>query len=302
MISLRVRRGGTPLLLVDCQPVCYAAFFAHGPLSHRGQPTGVIYGFLRRIFDLCDRFKTNRVLFFWDSVKTYRYDYFPEYKIGRLKRREQMEAEDIIEHRNFLDQMVKLSKQVLPKIGFKNNILFHGYEADDLIGYVLKHKKQKGRKIIISNDADLYQLLTYADMYLFAKEEIFTKTRFKRRFGIPVEKWVEAKSIGGCSSDDIPGIEGVSDPKNLSSKALKYLRGELSKGVIMERIRSNEGKKIIERNRELQSLPFAIDKIPPFDIVPDTVTVKKIIQCFNYYGFDSLCQKDYLTKIEKYFG
>jgi 5'-3' exonuclease len=213
-----------------------------------------------------------------------------------------MEAEDIVEHNQMFQQIVELSKVILPDMGFNNNFVFHGFEADDIIAHLLMEKEQEGRKIIISNDGDLYQLLDMADMYLFMMEKIFTKRLFVKKYGIKVSQWARAKAIGGCESDDVPGIEGVSDPKHVSSKALKFINKQLTKtGKIYARIVSKEGKKIIRRNKILVKLPYRPERIPPYEVAKDKVTLKKIIKVFTKYGFVSLCEREYFEKIEANF-
>ena len=86
---------------------------------------------------------------------------------------------------------------------------------------------------IVSTDNDLYQLLGYnVFIYNPSTKVKMTAKRFKLEYGISHKKWVIAKSIGGCNSDEVVGIKGAADPKNNpNSKAIAYIKGELTNRV-----------------------------------------------------------------------
>jgi hypothetical protein len=92
-----------------------------------------------------------------------------------------------------------------------------------------------------------------------------------------------AKAIGGCDSDCVCGIKGVADPgKSPSSKALSYLRGELLRGNVFDRIENSS--KVISENLKLVSLPFKNYSFK-FDFQENQLSRKKFIKVFDRYKF-----------------
>ena len=65
-----------------------------------------------------------------------------------------------------------------------------------------------------------------------------------RRNGIPY--W-----SGNCSTDEVPGIPGFG-----ISTAIKFIKCPPQKGVLAQRFYSEEGRRIIERNKKLTNLPY----------------------------------------------
>ena len=59
-------------LLIDCNNLCYMAYYTTGQLAVDEIKTGVIFGFLKKINKLADVLKTNEIIFCWDSRKSYR--------------------------------------------------------------------------------------------------------------------------------------------------------------------------------------------------------------------------------------
>ena len=246
------------ILLVDCNAVGYMAMHTMGGLFYKEYKTGVIYGFLKAVLALADQFSTNRFVFCWDSRRRYRQLVYPDYKT----KRDLSKDDDLVFKRKIAhEQFQMLREDVLPSMGFKNVLYLSGYESDDLMAYYAQqHSKQiktNSKVIMVTGDNDMFQCLDHCDIYHLYWKKIVTAKDFEIKFGIPVSDWVLAKCIGGCSSDGVPGIVGVSDPaKAASSKALVYLQGNLNPGAILDRIDCEEGKKIIRRNRKLIKLPY----------------------------------------------
>ena len=230
-------------LVIDCSQLCHAAFHTMGMLSYHEKLTGVLYGFLLQIFKLSNNFMTPRMIFCWDSRKSYRKDIFPSYKGDRnLQERTFEEEEDF---KQFKIQMGTLRDKILPAMGFKNNFIKTGLEADDLIAYVVN---QEPGVTVVSSDSDLYQLLDGCEMYSPRSKLRIDIREFKEKWGIDPSKWVEALSIAG-THNNVPGVPGAG-----IIKAVQYLIGGLPDGVIKQRIEASG--ELIERNRRLIKLPF----------------------------------------------
>jgi hypothetical protein len=291
-------------IIVDGDNIGWIAAYSHGELSVDDELTGTIFGFLRMMFSIADRFETNQFIYCWDSRKNFRKRIYPEYKQKRHTK-ELTEEEEILKA-EVRRQFVELRKYVLPKMGFSNIVRKIGYEADDLIASIVR-RNPKDEFCIMSTDNDLFQLLGY-EVFVFnpITKVKMTAKRFKMEYSISHNKWVEAKCIGGCNSDEVKGIRGAADPRNNpNSLALSYIRGDLTKGVVFDRITSSEGKEIIARNRKLIGLPFknhrALLKVNIKRSSQDKFIKKNWIDVFDQYDFRYFMQAEQLEKLEELF-
>ena len=292
-------------ILVDCNNVAYIAHYSSGELSVDDIRTGVIFGFLRTVFSIADRFDTNQFIFCWDSKQSFRKKIYPEYKAKRREREQQMTREELVGLREARLQFVALRRYVLPYMGFGNVFMRVGYEADDLIADVVKRNREE-TFCIISSDNDLYQLLGY-NVFMFnnVTKAKMTAKRLRLEYGISYKKWALAKAIGGCTGDGVAGIVGAADPKsNPRSKALQYMRGELTKGVVFDRIESTEGRKIIRRNKALVKLPYLNGKcrLRVRANKRDNFERKKWVEIFKEYDFRYFMQPEQMERLEDLFG
>ncbi len=228
------------IIILDANNICHIAKHTIKDLSYKGEDVGIIFGFLRQIFYLSNKFKTDKFIFAWDSGKSFRKSIYPEYK---AKRKERLEGAPIDEKRAF-KQFFIIRKEVLPAIGFKNNFILTGYEADDIIGSIIKNNSSI-EFLIVSTDSDLYQLLSsHVRIYNSRKKEIYTSLDFFKEWEILPHRWIEIKAISGCNSDGIEGIKGVGE-----KTACKYLKGGLNKkSKIFSVLNTEESKAIIDKN------------------------------------------------------
>src|SRR6185436_3339106 len=128
-----------------------------------------------------------------------------------------------------------------------------GYEADDLNASIC-HAHPKRRKVIVSADSDLYQLLQdnwprkgSTRVYHPITQITLDAGGFEIRYGINPQQWARLKAIAGCSSDEIPGVPGVGE--KTAAKFLQGNGGPRSVGIAFE-------AKLINRNLQLTTLPF----------------------------------------------
>ena len=150
-------------LIVDANNLAYAAFISLRGLSVDELPTGVIYGFFLQVLKLAVEFQTNDFVFCWDSRKRFRRNIFSEYK----NKRDEMTKEEKAQKQIAYDQFAALRKEILPSVGFENVFMKAGYEADDLIAYVVINPPRslnREKYLVISTDNDMFQLLSYCDI------------------------------------------------------------------------------------------------------------------------------------------
>lgn len=288
----------TNIVIVDCSNLIYAAYHTTGTLSWEGRPTGVIFGFLKKILMLSQKFKTNKFITCWDSGITYRHTDYIGYKKNRIQKKEDASEEEKEDMNSIKLQSIELRKEILPNLGFMNNHFQKGFEADDLLAWWVEKLFWQGERNIImaTSDNDLYQCLGKCKIYSIIKKKMFTKEHLLKDYGIVPEKWSFAKAIGGCSGDEVIGIDGASDPKNQSSYALKYIRGELKKGVIYDRITSPKGRKIISKNLPIVTCPYRPEDLTTMIRRRNKYSRKKFLRVFDSLHFKSFLKKDELAK------
>lgn len=261
-------------ILVDANNVSFREGHAKAGLSHEGQPTGVIYGFLQQLRILSQRFPGD-VCLCWDSKENLRKQFFPNYKANRGNGKNGM---DDAMRSDILLQMALLRTELLPRIGYGNNFLMDGYEADDLIASLCR--KLSGQKIVISSDTDLYQLLgPFTSIYRLGKKDIYTYKSLMDEFDVTPRQWVEVKSLAGDSSDNIPGIEGVG-----IKTAVKLVLGK----PVNQRVWNNFKEfKYLERNRKLIKLPWEGLELSG-EVVKSSFNEREFMRVCGEFGLNSL--------------
>jgi len=257
-------------IAVDCSSLLFGNAFKMKQLKANEVKTGAIFGFLRNLLFLAQYFHCNKFLFCWDGKGSDRKKIFPEYKNKRGKsRKEDKQLEDI--YQAVLVQSRQLKNEILPQCGFNNHFAQEGKEADDLLANIVTYHDGV---LMVSNDEDMFQMLDLCDIWNNGKQRMWSERSFIKEYGITPIQWVDVKALGGCSSDDIPGIPGVAE-----KTAIKYLLGNLPVHHKTFTAIKN-GKDIIERNYKLVRLPMDGTKYQK--IIPDTL---------NYDAFEKMCKK-----------
>lgn len=278
-------------ILIDSSALVYSAYFKYGIYNYSNEPVAIVFGFMKKVLEISEKYKTSNFIFCFDSKSNLRKDFYPDYKKQRLK----MNDEDIL-----ISKLRKKQEHIIRKelrnIGFRNVFLSEGYEADDLLSYWAKRLYTSDKIIMFTNDKDMYQNLNYCDIVNPKDNKHYSKRKFIEDYNITPDQWILAKAIGGCNSDNIQGIKGASDPKNITSKAIKYLRGEIKKGVLYDRIVSEEGQSIIERNLKLVSCPYD-KKNFRFKLKQNYINRRKFISFINKYGFNKFLENDYWNNL-----
>ncbi len=195
------------LLLVDGSTFIFRAYHALPPLTRKsdGLPVGAVAGFCNMLFKLIDNFKngeepTHMAVIFDYSGKTFRNDFYPEYKAQRPP-----PPEDLVPQFPLVREATKAFS-----ISYVEQ---EGFEADDLIATYVKMARQKKAQItIISSDKDLMQLIdkdNRVKMFDSIKNRFIGYDEAVEKFGVIPEKIVEVQALAGDSIDNIPGVPGI---------------------------------------------------------------------------------------------
>jgi len=194
------------MFLIDGYAMLYRAHFAmiRNPLiTSYGLPTSALFGFLNQLFRILKKENPDYVATIFDTKeKTFRHKKYPDYKATRDPMPEELQEQ--------LPHLWKLIEAMqIPQLSRA------GFEADDIIGTLVKHGLDQDLDVfIVSGDKDFMQLIN-ANVFLFTPgtrnkpDKIYDKKGVEDRWGVPPEKIVDLFGLMGDSSDNIPGVFGV---------------------------------------------------------------------------------------------
>jgi DNA polymerase-1 len=197
------------LLLVDGSSYLYRAFHALPDLrTAGGEPTGAIRGVLSMLRVLEADYKSDyRAVVFDAKGKTFRDDWYPEYKAHRPSM-----PEDLVAQIAPLHECIRAAGWPL--------LMVDGVEADDVIGTLSRQATNAGIDCVISTgDKDLTQLVNpRVRLVNTMSNEVLDEAGVKAKFGVPPERIIDYLALVGDTSDGIPGVSKVG-PKT----AVKWL-------------------------------------------------------------------------------
>jgi DNA polymerase-1 len=196
------------LLLVDGSSFLYRAFHAMPDMRNRhGEPTGAIYGVLNMLRKLRNDYPADYSACVFDAKgKTFRDDWYPEYKANRPSM-----PSDLV-------QQIEPLHQAIAASGW-NILMLDGVEADDVIGTLAKQAPEGVRCVIATGDKDLAQLVNkHVTLINTMSNETLDIAGVNSKFGVPPERIVEYLTLVGDAVDNVPGVEKVG-PKT----AVKWL-------------------------------------------------------------------------------
>ncbi len=186
------------LLLVDGSSYLYRAFHALPDLRNSaGEPTGAVRGVLSMLRRLESDYKAEyRACIFDAKGKTFRDDWFPDYKSHRPPMPDDLRAQ--IEP---LHEAVKAEGWPL--------LVEEGVEADDVIGTLTRQAVEAGWEVVISTgDKDLTQLVQPGVRWVNTmSEEVLDSDGVTAKYGVPPERIIDYLALVGDTVDNVPGVE-----------------------------------------------------------------------------------------------
>jgi len=195
------------LLLVDGSTYIFRAYHGLPPLTRKtdGLPVGAVSGFCNMLYKLTLDFEaeemetpTHMAVIFDHSGKSFRNDFYPEYKAHRPPAPEDLRPQ------------FPLTRDATRAFSI-SSVEQEGFEADDLIATYARQAEAEGMNVtIVSSDKDLMQLVsdkismldTMKNKWIRA-EEVFEK------FGVAPNKVIDIQSLAGDSVDNVPGVPGI---------------------------------------------------------------------------------------------
>jgi len=185
------------LLLVDGSSYLYRAFHAMPDLrSPGGQPTGAIQGVLNMLRRLQKDYPADYSACVFDAKgKTFRDDWYPEYKAHRPSMPDDLRAQ------------IEPLHEAIAAYGW-NILMIDGVEADDVIGTLAQQATQGGARCIVSTgDKDLTQLVnSQVQLINTMSNETLDEAGVLAKFGVPPERIVDYLTLVGDTVDNVPGV------------------------------------------------------------------------------------------------
>jgi DNA polymerase-1 len=272
------------LLLVDGSSYLYRAFHALPDLRNsQGEPTGAIRGVLSMLRRLESDYKAEfRACVFDAKGKTFRDDWYPEYKSHRPPMPDDLRAQIAPLH-----EAVQAEGWPLLSV--------EGVEADDVIGTLTRQALERGWEVVISTgDKDLTQLVRPGVRWVNTmSEEVLDAAGVEAKFGVPPERIVDYLALVGDTVDNVPGVEKCG-PKTAVKWLTEYgtldnlvANADKVGGKVGENLRKHLdflplGKQLVTVATDVE-LPVVLDELPARE--DDKVALRALYERFEFRGW-----------------
>ena len=197
------------IVLVDGSSYLFRAFHAMPSFTNsEGEPTGAILGVVNMLRRLRSDFPSEYFAVVFDAPgKTFRDDWYPEYKANRPPMPGELRAQ--IEPLHRIIRGLGLPLLCIPEV-----------EADDVIGTLAERARESGCRVIIStNDKDMAQLVgERVTLVNTMDDSILDEGGVESKFGVPPARIVDYLTLVGDPVDNVPGV-----PKVGPKTAVKWL-------------------------------------------------------------------------------
>ena len=288
------------LFLIDGMAQIYRAHFAmiKNPLTTKdGRHTSAIFGFMNSLFKLLRDENPDYIAVVLDCKEpTFRHKLYTEYKATREK---------------MPDELVEQLEPLYEVISHTNIPILKkpGYEADDIIGTLVKKAEQAGLvTYMVTGDKDMMQLVSettfmYSPGNRFKPTSIYDKIKVKEKWGVGPDGIIDMLALVGDTSDNVPGVDGVG-PKTAKKLLDQYKDIE----TILEhadeaknkRVREGlqNGRDLVHLSRELVTIhcdvpvEFHIEELIRKDMDGEALT----------YDFQDLEMYSLVTQVEALSG
>jgi DNA polymerase-1 len=173
---------GKTLVLVDGSSYLYRAYHAMPDLrGPDGEPTGALYGFINMLRRMRKDVTAEYSACVFDAKgKTFRDDWFPEYKAHRPSMPED------------LARQIEPIHLAVRALGWPL-LMVEGVEADDVIGTLAAVAEREGMNVVVSTgDKDLAQLVSdHVTLVNTMSNETLDREGVIAKFGGPPERIVD---------------------------------------------------------------------------------------------------------------
>jgi DNA polymerase I len=197
------------LFLLDSMALVYRAHFAliRSPIfTSKGINTSALYGFTQTLLDIIkNQQPTHLAAVFDTSAPTHREKEFPEYKAQR-----QAMPENITFALPHVSRLLQAFHVPV--------ITCDGFEADDLIGTLVRRAEKEGfTSFMVTADKDFGQLVSektflYKPSRMGEGVEVLGVPEILKKWGVnKPEQVIEILALWGDAIDNIPGVPGIGE-------------------------------------------------------------------------------------------
>jgi len=193
------------LVAIDGNSLLYRAFFAMRYLSTSdGTPTNALYGLTTMLLKVLEE-KPDYIVVAFDTPKpTFRHEQYDQYKAQR-----KAPPDALIAQAPIARELIRAFNIPIIEID--------GYEADDIIGALVKQAREHGvSSEIVTGDLDALQLVN-EDVSVMTTIKgvsdivVYDPKAVRERFGLRPDQMADFKGLKGDPSDNIPGVPGIGD-------------------------------------------------------------------------------------------
>jgi DNA polymerase-1 len=286
------------LFLIDGSALAYRSYFAfikHPLTNSQGTNTSSVFGFINTLLSIIENENPSYLGIVFDTPEpTFRHAKYAEYKATRQKM-----PEDLAASLPYIEKIVKA-------LGL-TYLTAPGYEADDIIGTLVKEASNKKiQSYIVSGDKDFMQLINdQVKMYDVKKSNGISEigeNEVLEKFGVKPQQVIEVLALMGDASDNVPGIHGIGE-----KTAIQLIQTYASVEQLYEKIETVSKPRIKEiliqqKERALLSRELVIIncnvplKHHPEDLVFQTPNLPEIRQIFKELEFNLIHRVEKLTE------
>jgi DNA polymerase-1 len=271
-------------VLVDGSSYLYRAFHALPDLrTSKGEPTGALRGVLSMLRRMAEDGKPDYFAVVFDAPgKTFRDDWYPQYKANRAPM-----PDDLVAQIKPLHELVRANGWPL--------LMIEGVEADDVIGTLATQAAAAGIDTVISTgDKDLAQLVKPGITCVNTmSNEKLDEAGVLAKFSVRADQVLDLLTLTGDAVDNVPGVAKVG-PKTAAKWLAQY--GSLENviahaseipGVVGENLRAAldwlpQGRKLLTVKTDC-TLPLA-----PTDLgiaAADVAALGPLYERFEFKGW-----------------
>ena len=269
------------LIIIDVSSFIFRSYYAISLLTtSKGVPVNATLGVINMLLNLFEKYQGDDVVITWDHPKpSFRKEMYSDYKANR-----DAPPEDLAPQFDQIRKLVTLMK--IPQVQKE------GFEADDLIGSIIKKNTEKYSKlVIVTSDKDLFQFVSDKVTVLDTKKnKEFGPNEVKDKMGVLPNQIIDYLSLLGDTSDNIPGVKGIG-----AKGAVKLLEeyGNLDK--ILDNVDSIKNKRMKTALSIGRDDAFLSKKLVTIDC---DVDVSEVSQNMNFEFMPGSDFIDYLKDLE----
>ncbi|XAL99106.1 DNA polymerase I [Phycisphaeraceae bacterium D3-23] len=258
-----------------------------------GEPTGATFAFSGMLIKLFAQYRPTHVAMAMDAdAKTFRDDFYPEYKANRDAPPDEFKAQ--------IPRMVEVAKLFgLPVIEAA------GFEADDIMATLAARISRgdfddalPGAVLrMVAKDKDLEQVISdRVELFDVHTDQAMDAAALLEKRGITPQQVIDYQTLIGDSTDNIPGVKGIG-PKTATKLLAQFgtvenlvANTDQLKGKQKENIENAAADGTIELTRKLVTLATDMDTVFDFTALATDGTAKidgdRLQEVFRDLGFN----------------